>query len=160
MEEPKGRPAELDRHPAAERMEHGERKGGRPKLCNELFGCQHCVPAACPQFLEVVDASIRGTDVVLSLPGAIGIRFMKKVRSHELPALIRIVGQPDGPVLPDRARAGVRATEYLDLVPVEIPDLGHGGEETISDAGRPPGRRLAAAAEDDAGVHRAGRARA
>ncbi len=50
----------------------------------------------------------------------------------------------------DGARARVGVTELLALVAVEVPHLRHRRDEPVGDAGRPPRRRLAAAAEGDA----------
>src|SRR6185437_5047772 len=62
-----GMPIELDRHPAAHRVQERERERSRPELVHELRRRQDGVLARTPKRIDVGHHAVRRGDVVLGL---------------------------------------------------------------------------------------------
>ena len=115
-------------------MAKGNDRG--PLLLHERLGGEHPVLVGGAQRVDVGHRVVGRGHVVLGLPGPVGLGLVEEERGHPLPALLRILGQRHHLVRADGAGAGVGTTQHLHLVAVELPHLGHRGDEPVGDAGR------------------------
>ena len=154
LEELEARPSEIDGHAPAERVEHGEGEGRGLLLLDHPLRGDHPVVPAGPQLVEVGDGAVGVGQVVLGLPGPVGVHLVHEVGRHLLPAELGVLGQGHRHGVAHRAWARVGPAEADDLVGVVLPDRGVAGQETVGDAGGALGRRPGAASEHHGGPAR------